>query len=243
MEGEEDKRRAVRVRRLAQCTPEPRWRRYPPGGLPRAVRAGSSSAACGKSVAAEQVLRPPCMSTAFEPRPAEGLNYPNLVQLFAARVRRTPHAPALRHKSASTWKTLTWTQWWEAAREVAAGLIATFGLRAGDTVAICAPTRVEWILADLAVAMAGAISVPIYPSLTEDNVRYILADSGCTLLLADVARRVPEGLELGLELGVVLFDGDGERSWRALRIAGREALQRPELEQDLTRRAEVFFID
>ncbi|MGH1340700.1 MAG: AMP-dependent synthetase/ligase [Nannocystales bacterium] len=173
------------------------------------------------------------MSTAFEPRPAEGLNYPNLVQLFAARVRRTPHAPALRHKQASTWQTLTWTQWWDAAREVAAGLVTRFGLRAGDAVAICSPTRVEWIIADLAVAMAGAISVPIYPSLTEDNVRYILEDSGCAVLLADSSRRVPTDSDLN----VVLFEGDEERSWRALRVAGREALERPEIDRDLSHRA------
>lgn len=203
---------------------------------------GSARLPVVRAMAAEQVFRPPRMSTAFEPRPAEGLNYPNLVQLFAARVRRTPHAPALRHKLSSTWQTLTWTQWWDAAQEVAAGLVLKFGLRAGDTVAICAPTRVEWILADLAIAMAGAVSVPIYPSLTEENVRYILGDSGCALLMADAGRRVPEGLDIG----VVLFDGENDAadcSWGALRVAGREALERPELQAELARRAEVLGLE
>ncbi len=181
------------------------------------------------------------MSTAFEPRPAEGLNYPNLVQLFAARVRRTPHAPALRHKVAATWQTLTWTQWWDAAREVAAGLILRFGLQAGDAVAICAPTRMEWIVADLAIAMVGGISVPIYPSLTEENARFILGDSDCKVLLADLPRRVPADLSLG----VVLFEGeaDAAASWNALRLAGQQALEEPEHAGDLDRRAEMLGLE
>jgi len=187
------------------------------------------------------------MSTAFEPRPAEGLNYPNLVQLFAARLRRTPHAPALRHKVASTWQTLTWTQWWETSREVAAGLIEKFGLQAGEAVAISAPTRLEWIIADLAIAMAGAISVPIYPSLTEENVRYILKDSDCKVLLADAHRRVPseESDDPMAPIGVVLFEGDegSSLSWSALRAAGQDALGRPGVADELERRADALGLE
>lgn len=181
------------------------------------------------------------MSTAFEPRPAEGLNYPNLVQLFAARVRRTPHAPALRHKVAATWQTLTWTQWWDMARDVAAGLISKFGLQAGGAVAICAPTRMEWIVADLAIAMVGGISVPIYPSLTEDNARFILEDSDCKVLLADAQRRVPADLEIG----VVLFEGETDHavSWNAVQLAGQQALERPEVVEELDRRADALGLE
>lgn len=179
------------------------------------------------------------MSTAFEPRPAEGLNYPNLAALFAARVRRTPHAPGLRYKAGSTWTSLTWTQWWDAAREIAAGLVHECGLQAGQTVAICSPTRLEWVIADLAIAMAGAISVPIYPSLTEENARYILDDSGCAVLLADAARRVPADHDVRS----VLFEGEGPTSWAALRAAGREALASAELGVELDRRREALGLE
>ena len=180
------------------------------------------------------------MSTAFEPRPAEGLNYPNLVQLFAARLRRTPHAPALRYKAAASWKTYTWTEWWDASREVAAGLVERFGLKAGSTVAICAPTRVEWIVADLAVAMVGAISVPIYPSLTEEHVRYILGDSECAVMLADAGRRVPSDPGCA----AVLFDAAGDHlSWADLRAEGRRALQGGAVGEELDRRAEALGLE
>jgi long-chain acyl-CoA synthetase len=131
--------------------------------------------------------------TNFVPRPAEGLGYPNLVRMFEARVERSAHLPALRHKESGAWRTLTWRQWWVAARELAAGMRRELGLARGDTVGIVAETRLEWILCDLALAMAGAISVPIYPSLTPEHVNYILGDAGCVALFVDSTRRL-EGL-------------------------------------------------
>ena len=98
-------------------------------------------ATCGKGI---------CLATmaaiAFQPRPAEGLKYPNIVRMFEARLARSPHGPALRHKVAGVWRTVTWKQWWDEAREVAAGLVAAHGIAPGDTVAVLSPTRVEWIV-------------------------------------------------------------------------------------------------
>ena len=67
----------------------------------------------------------------FVPRPAEGLAYPNVVAMFRARVERSAQQPALRFKRAGAWKTLSWKQWFEAAREMAAGL-HILGVRRGD---------------------------------------------------------------------------------------------------------------
>lgn len=120
----------------------------------------------------------------FVPQPAEGLNYPNVVQMFAARVQRTPERPALRYKFHGSWRTLLWRDWHQASRAIAAALRHRHGIQRGDRVAILAPTCVEWALADLAIAMAGAISVPVYPSQTPDQVAYILRDSGAVFAFA-----------------------------------------------------------
>jgi acyl-coenzyme A synthetase/AMP-(fatty) acid ligase len=58
-------------------------------------------------------------------------------------------------------RTLTWRQFRETTRKMAAGLIAQ-GVSAGDRVAIMASNRIEHIIADAAVLHAGAIPVPIY---------------------------------------------------------------------------------
>jgi len=122
---------------------------------------------------------------AFEPRPAEGLNYPNVMQMFAARIARSPDLPALRHKQDGAWRTLTWKQWDEAARQVAAGLVQELGIERGERVAIMARTRLEWALCDTAIAMAGAVSVPIYGSQTAEQATHILQDSGAVAVIVE----------------------------------------------------------
>jgi long-chain acyl-CoA synthetase len=52
----------------------------------------------------------------------------------------------------------------------------SLGVSAGDKVAILAENRFEWALADLAILSAGAADVPIYPTLLEDTIEYILND-------------------------------------------------------------------
>ncbi|HEY0135762.1 MAG TPA: hypothetical protein VGB85_16875, partial [Nannocystis sp.] len=66
-------------------------------------------------------------SVAFVPAPAEGLNYPNVIQMFVARARRTPDLPALRFKRHGIWRALTWRDWLRASEAIAAALIARLG--------------------------------------------------------------------------------------------------------------------
>ena len=68
---------------------------------------------------------------------------------------------------------LTWRQSEDAARRMAAALLG-LGLQPGDKVAIIAKNSAEWILADIAIAMAGLISVPIYPTANADTISYII---------------------------------------------------------------------
>jgi long-chain acyl-CoA synthetase len=123
--------------------------------------------------------------SSFAMRPAEGLNYPNVTQMFAARVRKTPELTALRFKRDGLWRALSWRAWEQAAREIAAGMIIELGVALGDRVAIMSQTRVEWALCDLAIALCGAISVPIYATSTGAEAAFVLADSGATVLIAE----------------------------------------------------------
>ncbi len=120
----------------------------------------------------------------FVPRPTEGLRHRNVVSMFAARVRRSAHQPALRYKDGGAWRTMSWSQWEQASRSLAAGL-SGLGIARGDRIAILARTRREWVIADLAIAMVGAVSVPIYPSLAPDQVVAILEDAGATALVVE----------------------------------------------------------
>lgn len=128
----------------------------------------------------------PAMASDLVPRPDEGPIHRNVVAMFAARVRRSAHQPALRYKDGGVWRTMSWAHWAEASRALAAGLLR-LGVARGERVALLSRTRREWVLADLAIAMAGAVSVPVYPSLAPDQARGILVDSGAVAIIVEDA--------------------------------------------------------
>ena len=51
--------------------------------------------------------------------------------------------------------------------------------------ALLCQTRLEWLLCDVAIAMAGLVSVPIYPSSTAEQCAFILGDSGACAVIAE----------------------------------------------------------
>lgn len=71
-------------------------------------------------------------------------------------------------------------------RDISLGLTA-LGMQPGDRVAILSESRTEWLLADLAVLAAGAVTTPIYPTLTADQVAFILADCGASMVFVSTA--------------------------------------------------------
>ncbi|MBB0968245.1 long-chain fatty acid--CoA ligase [Dietzia aerolata] len=73
--------------------------------------------------------------------------------------------------------------------KIAAGLVAS-GVEPGDRVALMAGTRLEWVLVDMAVWTAGAITVPVYPSSSAGQLEWILTDSAAKVLVAETDEHV-----------------------------------------------------
>ena len=70
----------------------------------------------------------------------------------------------------------------ERIREIALGL-KSLGVGRGDRVAIISESRPEWVMCDLAILTLGAVTVPIYPTLSGTQARYILEDCGARLAI------------------------------------------------------------
>jgi long-chain acyl-CoA synthetase len=64
-----------------------------------------------------------------------------------------------------------------------AGHLADLGIGPGETVAMLLPNSVEWVEACLAIARAGAISVPVSYDATEPEIAYRLSDANCRAIL------------------------------------------------------------
>jgi long-chain acyl-CoA synthetase len=116
-------------------------------------------------------------------------------------------------------------------RELSLGL-AAFGVGPGDRVAIVSESRPEWVMSDLAILARGAITVPVYPTLSAALTRYILADCGARLAIVSTrlqAEKVQEVRHLlpALE-AVIVMD---EAATAKASVVGLEALQRRGHEQ------------
>ena len=101
----------------------------------------------------------------------------NLTEPVWQHEQQHPSRVAIQRFVNGSWVDMTSGDFAAHVRSVAKGLIAS-GVKAGDRVAIFADTRFDWTLADYAIMAAGAATVPIYPSSSEEQVEWILSDSG-----------------------------------------------------------------
>jgi len=81
--------------------------------------------------------------------------------------------PAYLVEEPSGWREVAWHEAARRVEELAFGLLA-LGIRKGDAFGILAPTCLEWVLADLALAHIGAVVAPIFPNSSKADTAYML---------------------------------------------------------------------
>jgi long-chain acyl-CoA synthetase len=105
-----------------------------------------------------------------------------LVEVFEYVVRAHNRPDTINYKSDGRWLPISSDEMLARSRHIANGFYS-LGIRRGDRVAILSESRPEWTLTDAGCMFATAIDVPIYPTLTPQQVRYILKDSGARVLV------------------------------------------------------------
>lgn len=117
-----------------------------------------------------------------------------LAHLITLGLARATGGPALCRLAEAGWEDISWQRFAADVDAAAAGL-RRHGVAPGDRVAILGRTSYAWAVADLAAASAGVITVPIFPTSSEAQMRHILADSGAVATLAEDGRAddVPSG--------------------------------------------------
>jgi len=140
----------------------------------------------------------------------------SVAHLFVDRVAKTPEAEAFRFPRGEDWQSVTWAQTDARVRKIAAGL-ESLGIELEQRVAIASSTRYEWVLADLAVMLAGAATTAIYPTTSESDVTYIMSDSGSRIVFAEnddqIAKLRANRSALPEVVKVVTFDGTTDGDW------------------------------
>ena len=81
--------------------------------------------------------------------------------------------PYLKQPFGDKWEEYTWGEVGDMARRLATGL-KSLNLREGAHIGIYSKNCREWIISDLAIVMAGYVSVPFFPSLNGKELAYIM---------------------------------------------------------------------
>lgn len=118
-----------------------------------------------------------------------------VTQLFLATLRAHAERPALSVKQDGEWKARTYAEYGRDARRLACALLE-LGTAFGDRVALLAENRPEWVIADEAILMAGAATVPVYPTLTGTQSAYILNDCGAKIVILSSEAQLAKLLEV-----------------------------------------------
>ena len=130
--------------------------------------------------------------------------------ILAHQLANWPKADALAAKINGQWMPKSTQELQNEANIVSMGLVA-LGLKRDDKVAIISMNRPEWMLADFGIAQIGAVSVPMYPSITVEDYKYIFTDAGVRAVfvadqkLYDKVKEAIVGLDIPAE-NIFTFD-------------------------------------
>jgi len=107
----------------------------------------------------------------------------NVTSFLQKNVNQFPEKAAVGFKKDHEWKELSWYKLKRIVYKTANALKAN-GVKENDKVSIYADNSAEWIIFDLAIMAIGAVTVPIYSTNGEDQVEYIIKDSGAEIIFA-----------------------------------------------------------
>ncbi|MGI4742201.1 MAG: AMP-dependent synthetase/ligase [Janthinobacterium lividum] len=147
--------------------------------------------------------------------------------ILANQLAKFPQPDALAGKIGGHYVPLSSQQVQDQANLVSLGLL-TLGLKKDDKVAIISMNRPEWLLADFGIAQIGATSVPMYPSITVEDYKYIFTDAGVRAVfvadkqLYNKVKEATAGLDIPPQ-NIFSFDKiDGARHFGELLELGKQ---------------------
>ncbi|MFQ2920927.1 AMP-dependent synthetase/ligase [Aeromonas allosaccharophila] len=134
----------------------------------------------------------------------------HLVRLMRERIAQLGNKAALRVQQDGQWRAIGWRTLGQAMDYCAQALIRA-GHQPTEMVGIYARNMPEWTQADLGILAARGVSVPIYPTSTQEQLRYIVRDANIGLLFVGEQPQFDQALNLlkdGEIRQIVALDGN-----------------------------------
>lgn len=142
------------------------------------------------------------------------LKYQSIPDMLRSNVKEFSSKLALKYRKQGVFVTLTYAAYYERVLMVSRGLVK-MGVKPGDRIAILSENRAGWVIADMGILSAGAVTVPIYPTNTPEQIEYMINHSGAKIVFVSGKFQYSKLLKVreampGLELVVSLerFLGD-----------------------------------
>lgn len=142
------------------------------------------------------------------------LKYQSIPDMLRSNVKEFGSRLALKYRKQGDFVTLTYAAYYERVLMVSRGLVK-MGVKPGDRIAILSENRAGWVIADMGILSAGAVTVPIYPTNTPEQIEYMINHSGAKIVFVSgkfqyskllKVRQAMPGLELVVSLERFLGD-------------------------------------
>ncbi|MET3114479.1 long-chain acyl-CoA synthetase [Pedobacter sp. CG_S7] len=116
-----------------------------------------------------------------------GSEITRVFDLLQYNLERFPKNEFVSGKRGGKWNSYSTLQFKEIVDDLSRGMIAK-GMGKGSRIAVMSPNRPEWNITDFAIMQIGAFQIPLYPTLAENDIRFILKDAEVSMLfVADEA--------------------------------------------------------
>ncbi len=161
-------------------------------------------------------------------------NFERLTDVIPFQLKNYPQAKALCHKAHGEWKYFSTNDCNEIVEKFSLGLLKR-GIEKDDKIAIISGNRAEWNFVDIGSLQVGAIIVPLYPNMSEDNYEFIFNDAEVKLVfvadkeILDKVKRVKDRIDGKID--VYTFDEiSGAQNWQKISDLADQSLL-PELQK------------
>jgi long-chain acyl-CoA synthetase len=117
----------------------------------------------------------------------------------------------LTQDATGAWHPISGAQVYQRVRAVAEAF-TSWGIRKGDRIAVLGENRWEWAITDFATLAIGAVDVPIYPTLTAEQIGVLLADSGARIAVVSTCAQYEKVRQARSQTAIeriVLMDEEG----------------------------------
>jgi len=124
-----------------------------------------------------------------EPAMAQAVISGSLTDALISHETTQPDVISIVNRDGQNVIEITSKEFHQMVRAAAKGIISA-GIQPGDRIALMSRTRFEWTLLDYAIWYAGCVTVPIYETSSEEQVQWMMQDSGAVAIFVETNKHL-----------------------------------------------------